>query len=179
MSRERRKDQAPRVLPPKPSDLPMPAPAELLAEATKPGVRKRNGMKAVALPAAVRALHELASPALREATLLAQDWLYARVAEVYGAHGSAGVGVCALLERAAEAYAWSWYFGALAREHDTKDREASANYAQKSAQQAQFARQQELAAWEVAAREGKAARELEARKNRGKSALLAAQEGED
>ena len=155
----------------------MPRRHELIADRVKPGVRRRNNMATIEVPAAVRALHEVASKPLRECTIQAQEWLFARVGEVHQTHGICGVGVCGLLSQAAQCYAWAWYYHARACEADGDGADARRdNCAQKAAYHGAHARQHELAAYELGVREGKAHRAAVAHKNLGRNALLAAQD---
>lgn len=85
------------------------------------------------------------------------SWLRHRMREYVNIHGHASAGVCALLERAAEQYADSDYLRATAASEG-----ATPAALRQAAQHAQLARSHELAAWELAAREGPLKRQLDA-----------------
>lgn len=96
-----------------------------------------------------------------------QAWLQHRISEYVEAHGMASSGVCALLERAGAAYADSQYLRALGASKGDPELLLKAH------QLATFARQQELTAFEICAREGRVYREtLNAR---DRSSLVEAQ----
>lgn len=76
-------------------------------------------------------------------------WLRHRMREYVNVHGYASSGVCALLERAAEQYADCDWLRANAAANG-----ATAAELKQAAQHAQLARSHELAAYELAAREG-------------------------
>lgn len=80
-------------------------------------------------------------------------WLRHRLKEYCEIHGYASAGVCASLERAAEQYADSDFLRATAASSGSKD---IANALHQASRHAQLARSHELAAWELAAREGAA-----------------------
>ncbi len=83
-------------------------------------------------------------------------WLRHRMREYVNIHGYASSGVCALLERAAEQYADSDYLRATAASAGNPD----ATALKQASQHAANARSHELAAWELAAREGVMRRQL-------------------
>jgi len=77
-------------------------------------------------------------------------WLRHRMREYVNIHGYASSGVCSLLERAAEQYADADYLRATAASKGDPDPAAL----KQAGQHAANARSHELAAWELAAREG-------------------------
>jgi len=77
-------------------------------------------------------------------------WLRHRMREYVNIHGYASSGVCSLLERAAEQYADADYLRATAASKGDPDPSAL----KQAGQHAANARSHELAAWELAAREG-------------------------
>jgi hypothetical protein len=83
-------------------------------------------------------------------------WLRHRMREYVNIHGYASSGVCALLERAAEQYADSDYLRATAASKGDPDPTSL----KQASQHAANARSHELAAWELAAREGVMRRQL-------------------
>jgi len=85
-------------------------------------------------------------------------WLRHRLREYVNIHGYASAGVCALLERAAEQYADGDYLRALAA---SQGGDKLAEQLHQAARHAQLARSHELAAWELAAREGVAKKQME------------------
>lgn len=82
-----------------------------------------------------------------------RTWLRHRLKEYVEIHGYASAGVCALLERAAEQYADGDFLRASIASSGSQD---IAEGLHQAARHAQLARSHELAAWELAAREGAA-----------------------
>ncbi len=100
-------------------------------------------------------------------------WLRHRLREYVNIHGYASAGVCALLERAAEQYADGDYLRALAA---SQGGPGLAEGLHQAARHAQLARSHELAAWELAAREGmakKASEDTPGRRNGKLQAIIA------
>jgi hypothetical protein len=85
-------------------------------------------------------------------------WLRHRLREYVNVHGYASAGVCALLERAAEQYADGDFLRATVASSGSRD---IAEGLHQAARHAQLARSHELAAWELAAREGAAKKAIE------------------
>jgi len=100
-------------------------------------------------------------------------WFRHRLREYVNIHGYASAGVCALLERAAEQYADGDYLRALAA---SQGGPGLAEGLHQAARHAQLARSHELAAWELAAREGmakKASEDTPGRRNGKLQAIIA------
>jgi hypothetical protein len=128
--------------------------------------RRRTSIGGLATPDHVS--NERATIALRELYAGADDryqainhgwrvtWLRHRMREYVNIHGYASSGVCALLERAAEQYADSDYLRATAASKGDPDPTSL----KQASQHAANARSHELAAWELAAREGVMRRQL-------------------
>lgn len=98
-------------------------------------------------------------------------WLRHRLREYVSIHGYASAGVCALLERAAEQYADGDFLRGTAASKGGDDLPEMLHQA---ARHATLARSHELAAWELASREGVAKRAIEDAAGNNRNGKLAA-----
>lgn len=94
-----------------------------------------------------------------------RDWLRHRLREYVNVHGYASAGVCTLLEKAAAAYADGDYLRALGMSQSDPELLRQAH------QLNDRGKQMELAAYEIAVREGKAKIELDRQERKGAERL--------
>ena len=118
--------------------------------------------------AALKQLYDRSSSVAQAINADSQLWLEHRIREYVNVHGYASSGVCALLRRAAAAYADADYLRALGYANE------DAALTLKALSAGTAAKSYELAAYEIAVREGRAKREQDAMRESGAGKLARA-----